>query len=352
MNSFSSPPPRDTARGAIFRRIFALARLRDRTARCRQKASDLAAYAFVRLLIALVGTMPVDMGDALCRVLAFLAAGPLGIRSRITDENIRLCFPGISDEQKQRLSRAMWHHLLLMTCEIVWAQRRLHLCNWSQHVRFRDNRIILRHLLSTRPVVLVTGHFGNFEVGGYVIGLMGFSTTTIARKLDNAYLHDWVERFRAARGQLMVDKNGCAPFVDRHLQNCGTLSLLADQHAGDKGCWVDFLGAPASSHKALALFSLSSGAPMVVGYTRRIEGAPMRFESGCVAVADPQADHQGVCESVTTLTQWYNGQLGEAISMASEQYWWLHRRWRQPPARIAKRLEQQRSERAASAQAA
>ena len=45
-----------------------------------------------------------------------------------------------------------------------------------------------------------------------------------------------------------------APLVDRHLQQAGTLSLLADQHAGDKGCWVDFLGVPASSHKALALF--------------------------------------------------------------------------------------------------
>lgn len=197
---------------------------------------------------------------------------------------------------------------------------------------------MLRALLSDRPSVTVTGHLGNFEVGGYVVGLMGFQTTSIARRLDNPHIHGWVERFRSAKGQHLVDKEGCAADVDRLLQNGGALSLLADQHAGDKGCWVDFLGAPASCHKALALFSLSSKAPMLAAYTRRVDGQPMRFESGCVGVADPIDDSAGVCRSVENLTRWYNARLTDAIRPAVEQYWWLHRRWRKPPERVAKRL--------------
>ncbi len=305
---------------------------------------EFAAYAFVRMLIAFVQAMPVDMGDSLCRNMAFLAAGPMRLRKKTTEANLAQCFANASPKERSRLSTAMWHHLLLMSFEIAWAQRRLHLCNWNQHVRFRENRRILEYLLSNRPTVLVTGHFGNFEIGGYVIGLMGFSTTSIARRLDNRFLHEWVQRFREARGQFMVDKIGCAPHIEQHLQNAGTLSLLADQHAGEKGCWVNFLGAPASCHKALALFTMSSGAPMLVGYTRRIEGQPMQFESGCIAVADPQNDRDDVCASVVSLTQWYNKGLTAAIGMAVEQYWWLHRRWRTPPERIAKRFEKQRSQ--------
>ncbi len=316
------------------------------------RSSEFAAYAFVRALIAVVQAMPADMGDAFCRIIAVLAAGPLKIRSKTTTENICRCFPDASPQALRHLQVAMWHHLLLMSFEIAWAQRRLHLSNWSEHVQFQDNQLILKHLLSDRPTVLVTGHFGNFEIGGYVIGLMGFPTTSIARRLDNRYLNDWVGQFRAARGQFMVDKIGCAPQIEEHLRCGGTLSLLADQHAGDKGCWVDFLGVPASCHKALALFTMSSGAPMIAGYTRRIEGTPMRFESGCIGVADPLDDPDRVCESVSSLTLWYNEQLAKAISLSVEQYWWLHRRWRTPPAQVAKRLEKERAKSGTTSQAA
>jgi KDO2-lipid IV(A) lauroyltransferase len=225
-----------------------------------------------------------------------------------------------------------------MVFEIAWAQRRLHLTNWSEYVRFHGNIEMLDYLLSDRPTVLVTGHFGNFEIGGYVIGLMGFDTMSIARRLDNEFFHDWVQRFREAHGQYMVDKIGCAPIVDKHLQSGGTLSLLADQHAGDRGCWVNFMGVPASCHKALALFTMISDAPMLVGYTRRLNDQPMQFESGVVAVADPRVDPTGVCQSVDSLTQWYNEHLAAIVSQSVEQYWWLHRRWRTPPPKIAQRL--------------
>ncbi|MCP4888734.1 MAG: lipid A biosynthesis acyltransferase [Planctomycetaceae bacterium] len=299
---------------------------------------DLIAYCGVRLVVAVLQTLPIEMGDSLCRGLARLVAGPLKVRKRVIEENLERIFPGSDDASRHELAYRMWHHLLLMVCEIAWAQRRLHRSNWSQHVTFRGNRTMLKHMLSERPVVVVTGHFGNFEIGGYTSGLMGFSTLTIARKLDNAYLHRWVEAFRGAKGAEMVDKQGCAPTVERRLQEGGMLSLLADQHAGSKGCWVDFLGVPASCHKALSLFTLTSSAPMLVAGTRRTD-KPMQFEFFCTGVADPQDDPEGICRSVNTLTAWYNQRLAEVIEEGVEQYWWLHRRWRTPPPRIAKRLE-------------
>ena len=308
---------------------------------------EFSVYVLVRLIVAVIQTLPLDMGNAVCHAVARLICGPLNVRRKITDANLRSVFPDADERQRKELTFAMWHHLLLMGCEVAWAQRRLHLSNWSHYVRFRNSRTILRGLLSTRPAVTVTGHYGNFEIGGYTMGLMGISSTTIARPLDNRFVHDWVARFRGAKGQHMVDKDGCAPVVQQHLENGGTLSLLADQHAGPKGCWVNFMGVPASCHKALALFSLSSGAPMMAGYTRRIDGQPMRFESACTGVADPQSDGDGICESVTTLTNWYNDQLAGAVAPAVEQYWWLHRRWRTPPERVAKRFAKKLAKQAA-----
>ena len=308
-----------------------------------QRCLDLAAYLVVRVLVSIIQVLPLDMGDSVCRVLAWIVGKRLGIRRDITMSNLERVFPHADDRQREQLSMAMWHHLLLMVCEIAWAQRRLHRTNWKDYIRIPDDQTILKYTLSTRPTVMVTGHYGNFEIGGYVSGLMGHSTLTIARKLDNAYLHDWVERFRSAKGQFMVDKEGCATAVDDHLHAGGILSLLADQHAGPKGCWVDFMGVPASCHKALALFSLSSNAPMLVTTTRRIDGQPMRFELAYYGIADPSDDADAVCSSVNSLTNWYNQRLAIAIDDSVEQYWWLHRRWREPPEKVAKRLAKKRT---------
>jgi KDO2-lipid IV(A) lauroyltransferase len=300
---------------------------------------DFAAYCAVRLLIAVIQTLPLDMGDTICRGLAWLVTGPLRIRHQVTEHNLERVFPDSDARSREQLDFAMWHHLLLMVCEIAWAQRRLHLTNWSQHVTFRQNRQILRYMLDTRPVLTVTDHFGNFEIGGYITGLMGVNTLTIARQLDNRFIHRWVERFRGAKGQHMVDKDGCANEVNDHLEQGGILALLADQYAGPKGCWVDFLGVPASCHKALALFSLGSQAPMLVGVTRRIDGRPMQFEMSCAGVADPANDTEGVCGSVQKLTQWYCDRLGSSVGQSVEQYWWLHRRWRTPPEKAVRLMK-------------
>ncbi|MEO1529190.1 MAG: lysophospholipid acyltransferase family protein [Planctomycetota bacterium] len=312
--------------------------LRSRFTALRGRAADFAAYLVVRAFVAVVQTMPLDMGDRCCRAFAKWVTRSLRIRHRITDENLSRVFPESTPEDRRQIEEAMWHSLMLMVCEIAWAQRRLHLTNWNQYVRFKNNRACLQHLLRKDATVSVTGHFGNFEIGGYTMGLMGCESTTIARRLDNAFLHDWVERFRSAKGQRLLDKEGCAAEVDRHLDKGGALAILADQHGGPKGCWTNFLGVPASCHKALALFSLGSNAPMLVGFTRRVDGKPMQFESGVVEVADPKNDPDAVCESVDSLTRWYNRQLAKVVGQSIEQYWWLHRRWREPPPKVAKRL--------------
>lgn len=300
----------------------------------RKRLQHLLEYGAVRIVIAILQTLPEVTADRFCRVLAWLLSDALGVRHQTVEANLQRVFPEHPPERRRALRLQMWHHLLLMMCEIAWAPRRLHRCNWKQHIRFERTPWVLRHLLSPRPLVIVSGHFGNFEMGGYITGLMGVSTTTIARNLDNPYLHRYVTRFRAAKGQHMVDKQGCAPQIDRHLSEGGILSLLADQHGGDRGCWVDFLGHPASCHKALALFSLTSRAPLMVGFTVRA-GRPMQFVQGVAGLVDPVAGDPET-GGVRPLTTWYNDRLGELVQRYPDQYWWLHRRWRPKPKRKRK----------------
>jgi KDO2-lipid IV(A) lauroyltransferase len=165
--------------------------------------------------------------------------------------------------------------------------------------------------------------------------MLGFPTFTVARPLDNIYLDRYVNRFRGAHGQFILPKQGSSAQIQAVLESGHALTLLGDQHAGSKGCWVDFFGHPASSHKAISLFSLASGAPLLVVYCRR-NGGPLKLELGLAAVADPADDDPAVA-NVKTMTQWYNHQLEQIVRRSPEQYWWLHRRWKgEPPSRRAR----------------
>jgi KDO2-lipid IV(A) lauroyltransferase len=180
----------------------------------------------------------------------------------------------------------MWHHLLLMVCEIAHAPRKIHRTNWREHVYMRDKDQQVKLLMDSRATILVTGHFGNFEVAGYTTGLLGMHSSTVARPLDNPYIDRYVEDFRSATGQFILPKDGSSTAIQELLERKGTLSILADQHAGPKGCWVDFFGHATSCHKALALFVLSAKAPMIVSFARRLK-RPLQFEIGMTGIADP-----------------------------------------------------------------
>ncbi len=294
--------------------------------------TDWCIYILIRIFICIVQTLSLETCQAVSHGLAWLATDVARLRYRVVADNLRHVYPHWTDRQLRSFIRRMWAHLFLMVAEIAHAHRKIHETSFRRFVQFANKPLLVRYLLDPRPTVLVTGHYGNFEVAGYVMGMFGFPSFTIARTLDNPFLDRFINRFRGSTGQYILPKQGCAPQVAAVLEAGGTLSLLGDQHAGEKGCWVEFLGRPASCHKAVALFTLSSGAPQLVCYVRR-QKAPMHFEIGVVGVADP-ATWDSSLAGVKPLTRWYNQKMEEMILAAPEQYWWVHRRWKgQPPQR-------------------
>jgi Kdo2-lipid IVA lauroyltransferase/acyltransferase len=300
-----------------------------------RNVTDRLAYLVVRCVICTMQTASLENCERSCSVLAWLIDF-LPLRRKTIDENLRLVFGELPRHQSAALRRSMWRHLLLMICEIAHAPRKIHRTNWRDHFYIPDKYAIFQTLMDPRPTIFVTGHFGNFELAGFVTGLFGLPTTTIARPLDNPHVHKYINDFRSLGGQHMLPKDGSAVPVQEILSEGGTLALLADQHAGGKGCWVDFFGHPTSCHKALALFVLSSKAPMIVCYNRRLR-RPLQFELGATGFADPQGLDEEL-ESVRGLTRWYNQRLEQAIRLAPEQYWWLHRRWRGVPDKVKQKI--------------
>ena len=292
----------------------------------RKQIGDYLVFLAVRIVTCIAQAVRLETGAAVARSLAWLFGDVLRLRWKVVDENLAHAFPEMSPAKRKRVARRMWEHLFLLALEVAHAPRKIHETNWRDYITLVDDDVMSRMALDDRPMLVITAHFGNFEIAGYMMGVLGFPTNTVARTLDNAHLDRFVARFRGGTGQRMIPKNGGYDQILEVLSSGGTMAFLADQYAGPKGCWVDFFNRKASAYKAIALLALEHDAPVAVTYGRRL-GKPLKIEMRTFATIDPREARDEV-GTIHELTQWYTSCIEQIIRLAPEQYWWVHRRWK------------------------
>ncbi len=306
---------------------------------------DYLVYLTIRAVVCVVHAVPPAVAFWLSDRIAWLMYRLVASRRRVALENLHAAFPELAQDpgHADELVRGMYRHFIRAVCEAVLFTRKLHLPNWRAFVDLYPAVGMPGTLQSSRSALIVTGHFGNWEMAGYLIGRFGFKTYAIARVLDNPYLERLVKRLRQATGQTIIAKHDDFDRLTAVLSSGGKVSTLADQDAGARGVFVDFFGRPASTHKAIALMALEfDAAIVVVGVPRvsradRAASAPMAgMESTYYAVEveeiiDPR-EYVERPDAVKAITQRYTSALERLIRRHPEQYFWIHRRWKHQPA--------------------
>jgi KDO2-lipid IV(A) lauroyltransferase len=307
----------------------------------RSSLADFAVYLLVRAIVCILQAISFQSACRFAGLLAWLLYH-LDRRHRlVADDNLRHAFPDLDARRRDNLVRAVYRHFCTLLMEMVHLPRKLHASNWRNHLDLDNARPLVEELLGTRSVLFVTGHLGNWELGGYSLGLLGFRTYAIARRLDNPWLDDFLRRFRERTGQGILDKNDDFARIQAVLASGGGLATLADQDAGQRGQFVDFFNRPASTHKAVALLSLRFNVTLVVLGTLRTEPSPdahgfhpysgaMEYAVFVADVIRPE-EYESRPDAVAAITRRFSAALEELVRRAPEQYFWLHRRWKHQP---------------------
>jgi KDO2-lipid IV(A) lauroyltransferase len=290
-------------------------------------------YLVVRSTVCVLQAVPMRWAFGFAGWLAWLAYRIDKRHRRVAAENLRFAFPHHSEEEIDRLVRGCYQHFAAVVIEIALLPRKLQVANWRRYAELRQGEQIVPVLLADRPALIVCGHFGNWEMAGYALGLFGFPTFAIARVLDNPHLERFLKQFRQRTGQTIIAKKDDFDRLTEVMKAGGKVATLADQDAGPRGVFVNFFGRPASAHKAVALMALEFNAVMIVSGTPRIapvELGTMRYAIECEDVIDPQ-DYANQPNAIKAITQRYHDALERLIRRHPEQYFWLHRRWKTPP---------------------
>lgn len=301
-------------------------------ARPRSQTIDFLAYAALRVVVCVAQAVSWQFAISCARLLAYVAYRVDRRHRTVAQENIRHAFPDLDAAAVDRLVLKSYEHLFEMGVEIIRLPRMLHLSNVTEHFHYVKPGEFERAVAFAKmkkPRIVLTGHFGNWEVLSYATGLLGHRGNLVARKIDNPYIHDFIDTFRRKTGQRILDKNADYQVILDTLANNAAVGMVGDQDAGPRGLFVPFMGRPASTYKSIALLSLEYNAPIFVWFAARI-GHPVQYRVYVEDIIDP-ADLAADPDPVRTITRRYTEAIERVVKRHPEQYFWVHRRWKNQP---------------------
>lgn len=287
-------------------------------------------YALVRVLVLVLRCFPVNWNLVTARLFARCWWHLIPRHRRRARAHLRLAYgDSLPEEEIVRMAKASFEALTMLAIDFIMTPYLITETNWHRYVRLQNMREALRVLLGGRGAILLTGHFGNWELAGYLLALFGFDIAAIMRPLDNVYLNDFVVKNRARQGLELVDKKGAMQSAEQIVRRGAALGFIADQNAGSKGMFVDFFGAAASTYKSIGLLAMHTGVPIIIGYAQRL-GNRFEFEVGVERIIYPR-EWEAQDDPLRWITQEYTAAIEACVRRAPEQYLWIHRRWKSRP---------------------
>jgi KDO2-lipid IV(A) lauroyltransferase len=181
------------------------------------------------------------------------------------------------------------------------------------------------------PVTLVAaiGHFGNFELyARFGQFAPAFKSATTYRGLGQPSLNRLLQTFRARSGCLFFERRFEGRALRAFMKQKGAmLGLLSDQHAGDAGLRIPFLGHDCSTSAAPAIFALRYHCALYTGICYRVGLARWRIEAG----AQIRVREQGEARSTEAIMLDVNRAFEAAVRRDPANWFWVHNRWKPPP---------------------
>jgi len=290
---------------------------------------DLAGYVAFRILLVIIYMFDVETNLAVARFLGRLLWKYYHRGRKRALDNLAASFPEKDRQWCREVGRRSFEHIAMLAMDVLLTPGLVKKHNRRYYSRYKNVERCKWLMQEGRGLLMVTGHYGNFEIMGYLLGLFGFDVYSIARPLDNRFINRHLLGVRERAGQKIIDKKGASAVMSGIVSNGGTLCFIVDQDAGRKGVFVDFFGRKASTYKSIGLLAITHNIPIGVAICRQVDG---RFffdiEISRVIFPEEWAEKE---DPLLWVTSEYTKALEDAIRRDPSQYWWLHRRWKTQP---------------------
>jgi KDO2-lipid IV(A) lauroyltransferase len=252
----------------------------------------------------------------LANQLGALAFNYIPIRKKQAFQNIKLAFPNKSDAWIYNVLKGAYRLVGSNFLEFMALPRSYELLNF----RIENQHIIDKASQQGKGVLIITGHFGLWEILGSWLGKNDYPVWGIIQRQGNHGADVFFKELRESYGMKHLYRKSSLDNMYKLLKENNMLILASDQDAKKRGVFVKFFGQPSSTPKGSAIFHLRSGAPMVFSVAHR-------EKDGTIVISFSKIELNG-SPSIETITQTYTNLLEQKVREHPDHYFWFHRKWK------------------------
>lgn len=289
----------------------------------RRRARGTLLRGLVPLVAAALAWLPWPLVLAFGRGLGHLLYRLNGRERRRMDEHLAIAFPERRADERRRLARACAaHHGMNLAEDLHLLVRgperivpRIEVVGW-EHVEAARR--------AGRPVLFATGHCGNWELLGAVVGSHDMKAFGFARELQHSVLHDALLRLRRrlGGGTILRGERGDLRHLRQVVRGEAALAILIDQDTKVDGVWVPFFGRPAYTPTAAAELASRHDMAVLPTFFERLADGTHR----CTFMPPVELP-----DDITAATSELTATIERQIRRVPPQWVWMHRRWRRQP---------------------
>jgi KDO2-lipid IV(A) lauroyltransferase len=281
-------------------------------------------FIAVKSLLFLINLIPYRLALLIGDIIGFLAFSIFRIRRAVTLKNLENSFGAkYSDKQYRAIGLKAYRNIARSMIEygLFPSLKKKGLGNFLS-LEGRENLQAIAK--GGKGAVLVTGHFGSWELMGAFIAGEGWPIDYLVGEQHNLKVNKLMNDFRSMFGIGLIELGVAARGVFKAVKGGRMVCMLSDQDAGSDGVIVQFLGRPASTPKGPAAFAIKTSAPLACGFIVR-DGWRQR-----IIIEPPiQMGLTGNKEQdIKNLTQGYTMLLEKYIRQYPDHWFWPHRRWK------------------------
>jgi KDO2-lipid IV(A) lauroyltransferase len=286
-------------------------------------------YLPVGALLRMFAAMPLEgavrMGASLGSMIMRLDFGnrPIAIK------NLEIAFPELSRGARLKILGDMYRNWGRVIAE--WPHSgKFHRDNIEQFVTY-DGVENLRHALAlaeTRGAIILTAHYGNFELLPLAHSIYGHRLAMIHRPNRNPSIDREIRRVRTSFGAEIIERKQAGLAMVKYLRQKFQVAVALDLDVRD-GVFVEFFGKQACTSDGVARIAMATRAPVVPAFMVR-DGHTARHRITVLPLVEMVVTRDRE-ECVRENTQRMTAAIEMMIRRHPDHWNWIHRRWKTRP---------------------
>ena len=303
----------------------------------RKRVERAAGHFGLWMVVTPVRVLPLPMARAFGRVLGTFLYQTFGRYRRVALKNFNVVYgEKLTEAERKQMAKAVFRHFGQMAVEFVKVPQ-MSREDVERMVTVEGEANLCQAFEANKGVLLITGHFGNWEFMARWLTTHGYPLNVVARKANDPKADKLLTDTREEGGAHVFNRGNSARAVLQCLKKNEMVALLPDQNAAD--VFVPFLGLPTGTVDGPAIIHLKTGAPLLFSWCRRTEDNRFHILFEPIEVVAPTGNREADIAAVMTLI---NARLEAQIRQYPTQWLWLHDRWKASPGVFPDSAEQAR----------